>query len=208
MDTWNWASDGWVPVPLDSGTAPQKIYNALRMLYAKQDLLALMTGSHALQIDEELITLLKETKPDSIEKIAELVENETRLGFVKGVRISPYAVSVRLGPERDADRNRKIREQLISKSVKFALGTRSVTTKRCTPAKEEEKYYAIRWLQSIGMTGDRFKKHREVLLLHLCGWTAFKNREQVECFAEQRKLRKHENTFGKDYEDWRDLPNV
>lgn len=200
--------DEWVLVEFDSGTAPQKVYNVLRMLYAKQDLLALMTGSRKLLIDEELVTLLKEMKPDSIEKIAKLVECEAQLGFVKGVRVSPQAISVQLGTDRDADGSRKIREQLISKSVMFALGTRAVTAKRCTPAKEEEKYYAIRWLQSLGMTGDQFKKHRTVLLEHLCGWMAFKNQEQVERFSEQRKLRQYENTFGKDYEDWRDMPNV
>lgn len=208
MNTRNHTSDEWVLVRLDSGTTPQKVYNVLRMLYAKQDLLAIMTGSHELQIDEELVTLLKEMKPDSIEKIAALVEEETRLGFVKGLQVTPQAILVRLGRDLDADGSRRIREQLILKSAKFALGTRSVTTKRCTPTHDEEKYYASLWVRTIGMTGDRFAKHRSVLLGHLGGWGAFKSKEQAEGFAEQRKLRKHENTFGKDYEDWSELPNV
>ena len=55
-------------IPCDSLT-PQQLINLIRILYSRQKLIAAMTKNEGIHIEEELIGLLNDAKPDTAEKI-------------------------------------------------------------------------------------------------------------------------------------------
>ena len=74
-------------IPIGEHT-PVQLINLIRLLYSRQKLIAAMTKNDGIRIDEELITLLSDEKPDTEERILELWENEIRIGMVSGVDIA------------------------------------------------------------------------------------------------------------------------
>lgn len=82
-----------VSLPI-GGATPANLINLLRTLYARQKLINAMTQSDKLFIDEELITLLNEIKPDSREKICEILYGEIRANMVCGVAFLDDRISI------------------------------------------------------------------------------------------------------------------
>ena len=62
---------------------PKTMRGLIRILYARQKLLAAMARNSEIGIDEELIDLLDDEKPDTVERILELVQNEVRADMFK-----------------------------------------------------------------------------------------------------------------------------
>ena len=75
-----------VSLPL-IGCTPQGLINILRTLYARQSLIAAMTRCDFLRMDEEVIELLDDPRPESIEQISELLRQEAEIGMVTGIAV-------------------------------------------------------------------------------------------------------------------------
>ena len=155
----------------------------LRMLYARQDLIAAMTRCNSLRIDAEVATCLTDAKPDSLEQISELLTTEKQFDKLSGIELQPEGLVVTL----ESDMRRKVSWNawcdLIRQAFQAAKKAHAVGAKRVTPDGESTKYYCYMWLTQIGMGGADFKESRRLLLQHLQGAAAFKTREQQKAHA-------------------------
>lgn len=172
---------------------PQIIINYLRMLYARQDLIAAMTGSKLLRLDEEVITLLNELKPNSFEAISKIVQDEARLNMISGLEMQSDRLTLIF--ESNINHDAPLRSWLVMlcKSLEVARKAKHVNAKRVTPAEDEMKYCCHTWLMQLQMGGPDFKEDRKALLGHLSGYAAFRSNAKMEAHKEKYKLLRHEH---------------
>ena len=124
-------------------------------MYARQELIAAMTHSRVLWLDEEVITLLADLKPDSLEKISELLANETQVNMATGIELTYGKLVVRFeSPQGEAT------QELLTRMLEVASQTTRVNAKRITPQEGEMKYYCHTWLMQLHMGGLDFKATR------------------------------------------------
>ncbi len=175
-----------VSIALPEDITAQTLTNLLRMMYARQDLIAAMTKSHALWLDEEVITLLADLKPDSIEKISELLANEAQVNMATGIELTDGKLVVRFeNPQGEAT------QELLTRMLEVASQATRVNAKRISPADSEMKYYCHTWLMQLHMGGIDFKATRASLLNHLQGYAAFRTVEKMDAHKEKQKLLRH-----------------
>ncbi len=171
---------------LEADEQPQTLINFLRMLYARQDLLAAMTRCTTPKLDEEVITLLNDLKPDTIEKISELLQGETEIGMASGITLQPGKLSVILDSDTGRDGAWLDWRMVLVRMLRLAKTAKRVNAVRITPAAGEMKYFCHSWLTQLRMGGANFKASRQVLLGHLQGYAAFRTAE---------KMRKHKAKY-------------
>lgn len=179
-----------IRAPLGADMTPQKLTNFLRMLYARQDLIAAMTGSTLLHLDEEVITLLNETKPDTIEAIAELLKRETAIGMVSGIEITfsrQWLLATVYRSDLADTVPWSIWQDLMNRILAAAKTAKHVSTKRISPEDTEMKYFCNTWLMQLHMSGVDFKAHRKALLGHLHGYAAFRTSDKMQAHREKYK---------------------
>ena len=73
---------------------PKAMRGLIRILYARQKLLAAMVRNSGICIDEELIDLLDDEKPDTLERISELVQSEVRVDMIKGIQLTVDSLGI------------------------------------------------------------------------------------------------------------------
>ena len=171
-------------------TTPQQLANFLRMLYARQDLIAAMTGSTKLRLEEEVITLLNEFKPDSLEKISKLLADETAVGMASGIELQGEKLMVTISANIHDDRIWAYYAQLMQRALAVAKLARHVNAKRITPTGAETKYCCHAWLMQLQMGGEAFKAQRQELLGHLQGYAAFRTADRMAAHKEKCKQRR------------------
>ena len=171
-------------------TTPQQLANFLRMLYARQDLIAAMTGSTKLRLEEEVITLLNELKPDSLEKISKLLADETAVGMASGIELQGEKLMVSISANIHDDRIWAYYVQLMQRALAVAKLARHVNTNRITPTGTETKYCCHAWLMQLQMGGEAFKAQRQELLGHLQGYAAFRTADRMAAHKEKCKQRR------------------
>lgn len=171
-------------------TTPQQLANFLRMLYARQDLIAAMTGSTKLRLEEEVITLLNELKPDSLEKISKLLADETAVGMASGIELQGEKLMVTISANIHDDRIWAYYVQLMQRALAVAKLARHVNTNRITPTGTETKYCCHAWLMQLQMGGEAFKAQRQELLGHLQGYAAFRTADRMAAHKEKCKQRR------------------
>ena len=144
-----------IVISLPADSTVQTLTNFLRMMYARQDLIAAMAKSRTLRLDEEVITLLADLKPDSVEKISELLANETQVNMATGIELTDGKLVVRFeSPQGEAT------QELLTRMLEVASQTTRVNAKRITPQEGEMKYYCHTWLMQLHMGGLDFKATR------------------------------------------------
>ena len=158
---------------------PQQLINLIYILYARQRLLAAMTRNDNIHMDEELIGLLKDEKPDTSERILELLQNEIHVGMVTGINITADVFTLTLaGADHSDDLTTYVR--LMSALLARAKEAGFVSAKPIDPAEGEMKYYVNSFLNQLGFGGADHKEDRRVLMGHIKGYAAFKNNVQME----------------------------
>lgn len=190
--------------PIGEDMTPQMLSNFLRMLYARQDLLAAMTGSALLRLDEEVITLLDETEPDSIEKIAELLKSETAIGMVSGIALKfdrQWTLSIAYRSESDDTVPWSVWQELMNRILSTAKTAKRVNAKHISPDESEMKYFCHTWLMRLRMGGADFKAHRKALLGRLSGYAAFRNGAKMEAHKEKYRLLRHVHAADEETEE-------
>ena len=179
-------------VPLVDFT-PQQLINLIRILYSRQKLLAAMLKYDGIRIDEELIGLLNDEKPNTTERIQELLQSEIRVGMVSGVNIANVTFSLTLaGTDHSSDLYAYVR--LMAALLSRAKAAGFVSAKRIDPAEGEMKYYVNSFLNQLGFGGPDHKNDRRVLMGHIKGYAAFKSADGMEAhktkYAALRKAKK------------------
>jgi hypothetical protein len=179
-------------VPLVDFT-PQQLINLIRILYSRQKLLAAMLKYDGIRIDEELIGLLNDEKPNTTERIQELLQSEIRVGMVSGVNIANVTFSLTLaGTDHSSDLYAYVR--LMAALLSRAKAAGFVSARLIDPAEGEMKYYVNSFLNQLGFGGADHKNDRRVLMGHIKGYAAFKSADGMEAhktkYAALRKAKK------------------
>ena len=188
-----------VNLKFHAGVSAGALINFLRLLYARQDLIAAMTGGDALKLDDEILVLLDDLKADCAAAAVEIMlKSETRLGMVSGVSIEvgcPATVALRFKSNTPgcAEAPLDVWADFADLIWQRAARAKRVSTKRVTPTDEGLKYDCRVWLLQLGMIGEKYKAHRQVLLRHLQGAASFKSECQLEAHKEKRRQRRRES---------------
>ena len=175
-----------VSVPI-SDMNPAGLANLIRLIYAKQNLINAMMQSDFISIDEEVIDLLNDEKPDSVEAISEILQSEGDIGMFRGLDLKDGYAAFAF-PSNGSDPTRWISfTKLLTALICRARKAQRVNAKRIEPAEGEMKYYCNSMLAQLGFGGPDFKADRAALLGHLTGYAAFRNEEKMREFSERRK---------------------
>ena len=182
-----------VSLPLTSCTA-QGLVNILRMLYARQNLIAAMTQCDFIRMDEEVIDLLNDSRPDSIAQISELLRREAEAGMVAGVAVEEDKLKLDTCYKRENPTGWNDFAELLTTVTARVMKAHRVSSKRVEPLDSEMKYFCRSWLMQLGMGGADFKATRAALLNHLQGYAAFRTADRMAAhrsrYAGLRKARK------------------
>ena len=169
---------------------PQQLINLIHILYARQKLLAAMTRNNGIHMDEELIGLLKDEKPDTAERILELMQNEVRAGMVTGINITAEVFTLTLaGADHSDDLTTYVR--LMSALLLRAKEAEFVSARLIEPVDGEMKYYVNAFLNQLGFGGADHKEDRRILMGHIKGYAAFKNNAQMNKHKASLKEKRH-----------------
>ncbi len=160
--------------------APKAMCSLIRILYARQRLLAAMVKNSDIRIDEELIDLLDDEKPDTLERISELVQNEISVGMVKGIQLTSDSLGITVPGAEHTQEEIVIYARLLDRILERARGAGNVNRKLVDPAEDEMKYYCYSFLNQLGMNGPEHSAHRRLLTGHLKGYAAFKSKAQLD----------------------------
>jgi hypothetical protein len=175
-----------VSVPI-SDMNPAGLVNLIRLVYAKQNLINAMLQSDFISIDEEVIDLLNDEKPDSAEAISEILQSEGDIGMFRGLDLKDGCASF-IFPFNSSDATRWTSfAKLLTALIGRARKAQRVNAKRIEPAEGEMKYYCNSMLAQLGFGGPDFKADRAALLGHLTGYAAFRSEEKMREFSERRK---------------------
>ncbi len=182
-----------VSIPLTACT-PQGLINILRTLYARQSLIAAMTRCDFLRMDEEVIELLDDPRPESIEQISELLRQEAEIGMVTGIAVEEDKLKLDTTWDRENPTGWNSFAELLTTVAARAMKAHHVSSKRMEPLDSEMKYFCRSWLMQLGMGGAEYKATRAALLKHLHGYAAFRTADKMDAhrarYAELRKALK------------------
>ena len=164
----------------------------LKTLYARQTLIAAMTRSDSIAIDEELVTRLNDEKPDTIERIQELLADEISAEMVKGIAIEEGKLTM----DFPFDESKPTEWQAYA-DLMFALANRAkrahhVSAKKLEPTADEMKYFCRNWLLQLGLGGPEHKETRRVLLDHLTGFAAFRTNDKMQAHKDRYAAKRRE----------------
>lgn len=179
-----------VSIPM-SELNTSSIQNLLRLAFAKQKLVNAMTQSNFLFIDEEVIDLLNDEKPATIEKALEVWRSEAEVGMIRGMELKDGKMTFIFPFNSEQPTAWTSYAKMILALVDRAKAAQHINAKRIDPSEEEMKYYCNSLLMQLGFGGVDFKADRATLLGHLTGYAAFKTTDKMEAhkakFSELRK---------------------
>lgn len=182
-----------VSLPL-TGCTPQGLINILRTLYARQSLIAAMTRCDFLRMDEEVIELLDDPRPESLAQISELLRREAEAGIVAGIAVEEDKLKLDTTFDRENPTGWNSFAELLTTVAARAMKAHHVSSKRVEPLDSEMKYFCRSWLMQLGMGGAEYKATRAALLKHLHGYAAFRTADKMDAhrarYAELRKALK------------------
>lgn len=170
-----------VSIPADDFTV-QSAVNLLHTLYARQNLLNAMTGGDTIFVDDEVITLLSDTPPESMEAFRALVDSEAAAGMIRGFGFADGKLTIDFPRDEEHPENWQHYAMLMLALAGKAKAARRVNKKRITPDDTEMKYFCNGFLNQLGFGGEEHKELRHVLLGHLHGYAAFKNTDKMETY--------------------------
>ncbi len=171
---------------------PTGMCNLLKLLYARQKLIDLMTQSDCISVDEEVLTLLNDSRPDTLEKISELVISEARVNMIRGIGISDHHLTLEFPYDEAKPTQWTAYAALMTAMVDRAKASRHVNSAMLIPKPEETKYLCHSFLMQLGMRGSEHAETRHILLDHLQGYAAFKSNDRMEAHKARVSQRRRE----------------
>lgn len=164
---------------------PQSLTNMLRMLYARQFLIREMAHSDTPVLDEEIITRLKEEHLDTLDGIAQMLQDSAALGMAKGVEVlgGKLNIAFPFNPDNPTEWNNYAK--LICAMADKAKQAHHASAELMHPEDSEMKYFARCWLMQLGFGGADFKALRSALLDHLHGYAAFRTADKMQAHQEK-----------------------
>ena len=207
-------SEGWQYAPVNlkpevedtllvimlSTITPEPLIRMLKVLYVRQDLINAMLRRDAIAIEDEVITLLDDQKPDTMDAISELLESEIDLGMVKGITISEGKLYVAIPAGARGLLEPKHLRMVLSAMAITAFNAHYVKCVKLEPEISELKYFCHSWLMQLGFGGPKYKELRAALLGHLPGFAAFKTAEQMKDHKERFIQRRREERQAREAE--------
>ena len=180
-----------VSIPLIEFTV-ESAANLLRMVHARQDLLNAMTRGDTLFVDEEVMNLLRDTPPSSMDELRALVDSETAIGMLKGISVTDGKLTMDFPFDAERSTDWQHYAKLMFTLADRAKSAHRVNTKRIQPSDTEMKYFCNSLLNQLGFGGAEHKELRHVLLGHLHGYAAFRTADKMEehktRFTERRRM--------------------
>ena len=174
-----------VSIPTD-GYAPQALINLLRTFFSRQKLLNAMMKGGAIHIDQELVDRLAEEKPDTAERIQEILRNEIDAGMCEGIHLEDGKLTVDFPFDESAPTAWTAYSKVIIAMADRAKTQRNSSAAPLSPENSEMKYFCRSWLIQLGFGGPEHKEDRRVLLGHLHGFAAFRTADKMD--AHKAKL--------------------
>lgn len=174
-----------VSIPTD-GYAPQALINLLRTFFSRQKLLNAMMKGGAIHIDQELVDRLAEEKPDTAERIQEILRNEIDAGMCEGIHLEDGKLTVDFPFDESAPTAWTAYSKVIIAMADRAKTQRNASAAPLSPEDSEMKYFCRSWLIQLGFGGPEHKEDRRVLLGHLHGFAAFRTADKMD--AHKAKL--------------------
>ena len=143
-----------------------------------------MTQSEFIFIDEEVIDLLNDEKPDSVEHLLEIMRSESRVNMIRGLDLKEDLLTFSF-PFDSFEPTRWVSyTKLFLALIDRAKTAQHINAKRIEPS----------LLMQLGFGGADLKADRALLLGHLPGYAAFKSNDKMEAhkarFSERRKAAK------------------
>lgn len=172
-------SETRVTIPL-SGYTPLGLTNLLKTLYSHQSMIAVMTKSGLIRIDEELIIRLNDEKPETVERISEILKDEIRAGMVTGVDFEDGRLTMAFPYDESNPTVWTAYSGLMLAIADRAKDMARAGNRRLDPEDGEMKYFCRNWLLQLGMGGPEHKEARRVLLDHLHGFAAFRTADKMD----------------------------
>lgn len=185
-----------VSIPLADYT-PLAVACLLKTMYARQKLIAAMTQSDCIQIDEELIGRLNEEKPETIEQIQKILSDEISIGMVKGICIEDGKFKMTFPFDQSRPTEWQAYAEIMLAAAKRAKTARFVGAKLIAPAADEMKYFCRNWLIQLGLGGADHKETRRVLLDHLTGFAAFRTSDKMQAHKDRYAAKRREKREAK-----------
>lgn len=174
-----------VSIPTD-GYAPQALINLLRTFFSRQKLLNAMMKGGAIHIDQELVDRLAEEKPDTAERIQEILRNEIDAGMCEGIHLEDGKLTVDFPFDESNPTAWTAYSKVIIAMADRAKAQRNASAAPLSPEDSEMKYFCRSWLIQLGFGGPEHKEDRRVLLGHLHGFAAFRTADKMD--AHKAKL--------------------
>lgn len=174
-----------VSIPTD-GYAPQALINLLRTFFSRQKLLNAMMKGGAIHIDQELVDRLAEEKPDTAERIQEILRNEIDAGLCEGIHLEDGKLTVDFPFDESDPTAWTAYSKVIIAMTDRAKTQRNASAAPLSPEDSEMKYFCRSWLIQLGFGGPEHKEDRRVLLGHLHGFAAFRTADKMD--AHKAKL--------------------
>ena len=164
----------------------KQLQNLTYILYSRQHILNLMTGSDTICIPLELIEALQEALPAEPEDFTRLLDCFRELGL-RGFDFRDGQFTLTFPFHETEPVKWTTYAGLQGRILQSALTATRVFPELIKPTEEAEKYTAHTWLQRLGYRGPEMKEQRSILLKHLHGYCAFANGEKME---------NHKNKYG------------
>lgn len=174
-----------VSIPTD-GYAAQALINLLRTFFSRQKLLNAMMKGGAIHIDQELVDRLAEEKPDTAERIQEILRNEIDAGLCEGIHLEDGKLTVDFPFDESDPTAWTAYSKVIIAMADRAKTQRNASATPLSPEDSEMKYFCRSWLIQLGFGGPEHKEDRRVLLGHLHGFAAFRTADKMD--AHKAKL--------------------
>lgn len=172
-----------ISLPL-TGHDGRTLNNLVRMLYSRAEIINKAIGcAGTFSIEDELITLLDESRPDMKEDFMKLWEKHK--GKCSGLLIDDEKITFAGFPSNEDGRVSKAYMDLVSLMNSLALNAKRVNIEK--PDMTNEKYSFRVWLIRLGMKGDDYKLTRMILLEKLSGHSAFRTKDQELAAKEKNK---------------------
>ena len=158
---------------------PRQMINLIRILYARQKLLAAMTLYDGINMDRELIELIEQERPETVWRIYELVQHKVNSDMLRGINVTDDTFTLTLGGSYHRN-GLTTYVRLMNAILRRAKEAGFVSAKLIDPADGEMKYCVNGFLNQLGFGGADHKEDRRVLMGHIKGYAAFKSAEGME----------------------------
>ncbi len=181
--------------------SPQVLTCLLKILYSRQKLIAAMTKSDLIRLDEELISRLQDEKPETVEQIQKILSNEIDANMVTGVRIEDGKLELTFPFDEGKPTEWQAYANVLLAIAKRAKTAHHVSAALLDPGPDEMKYFCRNWLIQLGMGGPEHKENRRALLNHLTGFAAFRTADKMQEHRDKYAAKRREKREGRQMQE-------